>query len=230
VVQTVAGSRALKRTVSALLKAPDFEKSLHELRRFPARQVVNPLFSFLLSSDEEVRWRAVTAMGAVLQDLASTDMGAARVIMRRLMWSLNDESGGIGWGAPEVMGEAMARHESLANEYASILTSYCYEEGNFLEYEALQRGLLWALIRLVRVRPALVRIDPGRLNIFLRSRDPVVRGLAAWATGLLGHHSARSQLESLRGDKTRIKLYLDRSLQETTVEELALTGLACLDQ
>jgi len=40
--------------------------------------------------------------------------------MRRLMWNLNDESGGIGWGNPEAMGEILACHEALANEYAPI--------------------------------------------------------------------------------------------------------------
>jgi hypothetical protein len=44
-------------------------------------------------------------MGEVMAHLADKDMESARVIMRRLMWSLNDESGGIGWGAPEAMGE-----------------------------------------------------------------------------------------------------------------------------
>jgi len=58
-------------------------------------------------------------------------MESARVIMRRLMWSLNDESGGIGWGAPEAMGEIMARHEQLTKEYSAILGSYIREDGKF---------------------------------------------------------------------------------------------------
>lgn len=29
-------------------------------------------------------------------------MDSARIVMRRLMWSLNDESGGIGWGPGNV--------------------------------------------------------------------------------------------------------------------------------
>jgi len=42
------------------------------------------------------------------------------------MWSLNDESGGIGWGAPEAMGAIMARHTGLADEYANICGSNYY--------------------------------------------------------------------------------------------------------
>ena len=38
-------------------------------------------------------------MGLLAADLAGQDMEEARELMRRLMWSLNDESGSSGWGA-----------------------------------------------------------------------------------------------------------------------------------
>ncbi len=63
-------------------------------------------------------------MGRVAADLADRDMESARVVVRRLMWNLNDESGGIGWGSPEAMGEIMACHEGLAEEYSCILISF----------------------------------------------------------------------------------------------------------
>ena len=63
-------------------------------------------------------------MGQVVSNLADTDMESARVIMRRLIWNLNDESGGIGWGSPEAMGDIMACHERLAGEYHRLLVSY----------------------------------------------------------------------------------------------------------
>ncbi|MBW2196206.1 MAG: HEAT repeat domain-containing protein, partial [Deltaproteobacteria bacterium] len=103
----------LKRKVLACLQSDNLDETLNELCQLPARQVINPLFSSLLSSKEQTKWRAVTAMGAVVANLAEQDMESARVIMRRLMWSLNDESGGIGWGAPEAMGEIIASHDGL---------------------------------------------------------------------------------------------------------------------
>jgi hypothetical protein len=54
--------------------------------------------------------------------------------------------------------------------------------------------------------------------------------LAAWAAGLLGHAGVRSELESLLNDETHIRLYLDESMVETTVQDLARRGLECLDQ
>jgi hypothetical protein len=222
--------RDLKRKVLALLQSDNLDQSSNELCQLPARQVINPLFSFLLSSDEQTRWRAITAMGAVVADLAEKDMESARVIMRRLMWSLNDESGGIGWGAPEAMGEIMASHEGLAKEYADVLISYIWEDGNFLEYEPLQRGAVWGLGRVAQARPDLVQDGLPHLLSFLESPDATVRGLAAWTLGLLGAEAARPQLEALLQDDARISVYVDRRLVHCSVSDLAKDALAFIDK
>ncbi|HBF42361.1 MAG TPA: hypothetical protein DDW42_01785 [Desulfobacteraceae bacterium] len=80
----------LKHNVLEILKSADLDYALDELRRIPARQVINPLFSFLYNSDEHIKWRSVTAIGAVVTKLADEDTVSARVITRRLMWNLND--------------------------------------------------------------------------------------------------------------------------------------------
>jgi HEAT repeat protein len=218
--------RELKRKVLALLQSDDFDRRLNDLCQWPARQVINPLFSFLLSSDEQTRWRAITAMGEVVAHLAETDMESARIIMRRLMWSLNDESGGIGWGAPEVMGEIIASHGGLAQEYVRVLISYIREDGNFLEYEPLQRGALWAVGRVAQSRSDLVQDALPHLLPYLASTDASVRGLAAWTVGLLGAEGARPPLEALVEDKAEISLYLDRQLVRRSVGSLAKEALA----
>jgi len=220
--------RDLKRKVLALLQSDKFDQTLDELSQLPARQVINPLFSFLLSSDEETKWRAVTAMGAVVANLAGKDMESARVVMRRLMWSLNDESGGIGWGAPEAMGEIIASHEGLAKEYTNVLISYVREDGNFLEYEPLQRGAVWGIGRVAQARPDLVQDALPHLLLFLESPDATVRGVAAWTLGLLGAETARPQLEVLLGDEAEVPLYMDDRLMVRCVSDLAKEALATI--
>jgi hypothetical protein len=116
--------REFKKKVLELVSSNDFEQDLVALCNLPARKVINPLFSFLLSTDSKIKWATVTAFGAVVSNLAEQDMESARVIMRRLMWQLNDESGGIGWGCPEAIGEIIACHEGLAREYARVPISY----------------------------------------------------------------------------------------------------------
>ena len=220
--------RDLKRRVLEILKSENLDQVLDELCRLPARQVVNPLFSSLCSSDEQIKWRAVTAMGTVVANLAHEDIESARVIIRRLMWSLNDESGGIGWGAPEAIGEILACHEQLAREYANILTSYIKEDGNFLEHEPLQRGAMWGVARLAQVRPHLVQDARGYLIQRLGSSDATVKGLATLTLGLVGAAEARLQLEDLSRDDTEVHLYLDRKMAVRRVSELAEQALAAM--
>jgi hypothetical protein len=153
-----AGRRNIKKKVEALLGRDDFDEALEEIAAFPARRVINPLISFLSSGDEKLKHRAVTAVGAVVSKLADEDIESAREIMRRLVWSLTEEAGAIGWGAPWAMGEIMSRHEKLAEEFHGILISYIDPGGdNFLEFEPLQKDALRGIERLAEVRPHLVK-------------------------------------------------------------------------
>ena len=220
------GGRKLKKKILELLNDNPFETSLDKICRFPPRQAVNPLFSFFYHSDERVKWRSVTAMGAVVARLAQQDIESSRVVMRRLMWNLNDESGGIGWGAPEAMGEIMARHEKLAEEYASILVSYINQNGNFIEHEILQRGVLWGLGRLAYARPQLVANAAAFLLPFLRSNDAIHRGLAAWVSGALSSEITTPLLQDLVADEAKITIFINMNLVESTVGKLAQEALA----
>ncbi len=218
--------RALKQRVLGILESEEPEEAGRQLSRLPLRRVANPLLAFLHHGVARIRWAAVIGLGMVTAALAEEDLEAARVIVRRLMWNLNDESGGIGWGSPEAMGEILLRHPQLAEEYGRMLLSYAREDGNFLEHEGLQRGLLWAIGRLARPRPALVRPALPRLRTYLRSPDGGVRGQAARLMGLLGDREACGELERMRGETTEIEFYRDGRVVLCRVGELAAESLA----
>lgn len=223
------GGRKLKRRLEELLRRPDFHPAVEAVLKIPARQAVNPLFSFFYSGDETLKWRAVSAMGAVTASLARENIESARVIMRRLMWNLNDESGGIGWGSPEALGEIMARHRGLAREFAGILASYTDEEGNYLEHEVLQRGVLWGLGRLAHARPALGAAAAEFLPPYLFSPDPALRGLCAWVAGAIPCKAARSRLERLCADTSPLTIWMEDRLVGHTVGQLARAALSSTD-
>lgn len=222
------GGRDIKRRVLKLLKSQDFDKALEDIGRLPARRVISPLFSFLYNRDEMIKWAAIVAMGAIVSQIAEKNIEAARDIMRRLMWNLNDESGGIGWGSPEAMGEIMAVQKALAKEYAHILLSYTRPDGNYLETEGLQRGLLWGIGRLGQVQPDLVKDAATYLMPYLHSPDAGVRGQAAWIMGLLRLEEARSELESLTRDDAELQMVFDRKATIRKVKDLAREALGQL--
>jgi hypothetical protein len=213
--------RRLKKEVLVLLMQEDFHQAMETLCSLPGRRVINPLFSFLCSMDPQIRWRAIQAIGAVVQNIAREDMESARVIMRRMIWNLNDESGGIGWGMPEAMGEVMAQHEGLAREYVMILKSYIRTDGNYLEHEPLQRGVLWGLGRLAQERPELVKTVIPHVQPFLSSEDAVLRGLAVWTLGFFGGDQVGGVLGELESDDTEVTLFLNGTERTYRISELA---------
>jgi HEAT repeat protein len=213
--------RRLRRSLRRLLVEAPLSDALREMQALPARQAVNPLIGFLCDREERVRWRAVALLGRVVAGLAEAAPESARVVMRRLMWSLNDESGGIGWGAPEAMGAILARSPLLAREYTAILVSYVRPDGNYLEHPGLQRGLLWGLARLGQARPKCLGGVGEALAPFLSSPDPAARGLAAWAARAMGAPFYAPFLAALAGDDAPVRVYVEDAFHDLTVGHMA---------
>ncbi len=232
-------SRKIKTRVLELLKNQDLTTIRVILDQYPAKDVVNVLFSPICREDPLIRWPAIISMGDAVLRLAATDMEEARIVMRRFLWSLNDESGGIGWGAPECMAEIMCRHRGLAEEYIHMLISYMrgdgdkpFQDGNFLEHPILQRGLLWGIARLSRARPDLL-VEKGAdkdIPLYLDAEDPETRALAALAAGALHLKTTRQTLHQLTADSSPLSLYLNTDFVQTTLGAMAQSALEALDQ
>ena len=229
--------RELKREVLALLESEDLPSLCQKIVRYPLRQVINPLIG-ALCREEVIRFKAVAAIGQVVARLADSDREAARVIIRRFMWMLNEESGGMAWGVPEAMAESLAHHRGLAEEYTSILIAYIWPEGNYLEYPPAQRGVVWGIGRLADFHPDLLKRfeAPKHLLHLLSSEDQVVKGLCLWAYQKMGkdllepvlpqlidslRQISLSRVEILLLDDLEIKtLVIDQNVLETLLQHL----------
>jgi len=229
----MARFRDLKRSVRGLLAGADWRGRLPELDAEPARGLPGPLFALLLDRDEAVRWRAALVFGRAVARLAETEgLEPARVILRQCLWRLNEESGGLGWGAPEAMGETLARNARLAGEFHRVLASFVRREtrgeGNYLEHVPLRRAVFWALGRLAEAQPGLVRGETAALTDGLREADAACRGLAARACGLAGVDEAAAALEALQADPAELTLWLEGEPKHASVGGLARGALARL--
>jgi len=179
------------------------------------------LLPLLLKGDEEIKWLAVTAAGIITARLAESDMEAARIFIRRMIWNLTEESGGCAWGAPEFIAEALANHRRLAEEFVNILISYIIPEGNFLDHDPLRRGAVWGLGRLAEVYPDLLIDSVPYLCDSLKSDDPYIRGFACRALGILNNHDCIGEIETLASDKALITIYERGKLNTRAVGTLA---------
>ena len=225
----MARGRELKGRTHEILAGDGWEDGLTGLAEL-GQPAVALLFSALCSSSPALRWRAVTAFGAVVAGLAARTPAKARVVMRRFIWSLNDESGGIGWGAPEAMAEIMAQSPLVAAEYHNHVLAYIHEDhcrpDCYLEHAPLRRGAVWGVGRLAEARPDLARAAEPDLLCALGDCDGAIRGLAAWACGLLGLSAALPQLQALTADAAVLEIYRERTLAETSVGALATEAIA----
>lgn len=161
-----------------------------------------------------LRWRAVEGMGAVAQRLAAEDPEAVRNIIRNLLWTINDESGGIGWSAPECIGEIIHRCPEMFGEFAPIVLS-------FIDEKMLRRGVLWAAGRIALARPGLIREEVPDLNRFLDDPDPAVRGYTLRLLDILGEKPDFGRYSHLLEDRGTVPVYENGLLKEVTVAGLA---------
>lgn len=220
------GRHALKNRISDILKTEGPDAAWENLKELSTYSVINTLFSLLYDLDSKTKWAAVTLMGRMVATIADENMEKARNIMRRLMWNLNDESGGIGWGSPEAMAEIMSRHEMLATEYVPILISYARKDGNFLEHETLQQGLLWGFGRLAGVvGPQLMQDISPYVAPYLASTDPSVRGLAMWVLCQIDIKDMEINFEALLQDDSEVQIYIDPDLKAFRIKDLAVEAL-----
>jgi len=187
-------------------------------------RALSTLSSLLFETDDLLRWRAVEALGLAAAAKAERDPEPVRNLLRRLVFSLNEDSGMAGWHSPEAIGEILARVPALIDEYGLILVS-------FLHQSPFARGAHWAVARAAEVRPEAFRRSVGDLVASLSSADPYLRGFAAKALRALSWPAAKEPLQRLRDDPGALRQYDFKSgeLQETTVGKLAQTALLTLD-
>jgi HEAT repeat protein len=226
--------RLVKKEILALLETTDLVEMSRRLASYPPHIVVNSLFIALCNPQETVRWHAVYAFGRLVPAMADKDPESARNVMRRLLWSLNDESGGIGWGAPEAMAEIMCQSSLLRREYLHMLFSYIredgeelFQDGNYLELPQLQRGVLWGIGRIAQLHGTemLGRPVADDIAAFLSSADQQLVGLAIWCLGLLGTATEAPRIAGFLDHSEEIQLFLNFKLQTVTLADLASESL-----
>ncbi len=181
------------------------------------RTAVKGLFGLLFERYGERRWRAIEVLGKAVPLMENAEPEKGLDIIRRLFWSLNDESGGVGWSAAEAIGAIVAERPDLFGHFAPNLYY------NYLDEPPVRRGILWAIGRIGEKSPELVAEAVPEVETLLHDPDPEVRGYAAWALGKLGVPSAG--LNDLTADENSIELWDQGRLWRPTVGELARAAL-----
>ncbi len=189
------------------------------------RKAVRVLRSILYEEDALLRWRAVTMFGK----LAASNPELVRKEVSSLLWSMNDEAGAIGRGAPETIGEIGRNNIHLAGNAVNAVIHYlddpetCRPPNRNVE---ILIGVLWATGRAGEKNRSLVEEIIPALETFLDDADPGVRGHAAWSLGQIGVEAAQQRLNKMTDDQGMILLYENEELQQKSVAIIAEEALA----
>ncbi|MCS7163657.1 MAG: hypothetical protein NZ845_01475 [Thermodesulfovibrio sp.] len=133
------------------------------------------LISLSYDKENPISWKAIKAMGHVAKAyVEAEEVEPLRNTIRKLLWSMTDESGGVGWRSAELIGEIIYAEPSLFEDIIPILWSQ-REEESFLE------SVLRSMIKLSNKINLLdyIKIEDNELRELLQHKSEEIRALTA---------------------------------------------------
>jgi hypothetical protein len=183
------------------------------------KRVLGSLVTSTYDADPRISWRAIEALGVAASRVAEDDPDHIRQLLRRLLWLINDESGGICWRGPEAMAEILWHRPILFADYVPIVTSLIVN----LEEEDLEHfraGTLRAIGRLAEAGADHIHDVISSVTFALDDSNPQVRGMAVWCLRKVGRPDLLANRPDLLDDEGPVDLYEDGVIRRTTVSRL----------
>ena len=204
-----------RRAIKSLILDRDFDGLFSLASEEP--DTATYLVAFVFDRDDLLRWRSIESLGRLSAHMANVDeLERVRGIIRRLLWLMNDESGGIAWNGPETIGEILFNTPVLIGEYGRIVASFVSEE-------PFGTGTLWAIARMALKRPEEFERIEGVLRRSLGSQQSEERGYALLGLSTINPDLAKKDSETLLEDSGVVRMYDFETgdLRSVTVGDIA---------
>ena len=213
--------KPVKKTVKDLLIAGEYGALLdlcEQDRRF-WQEVRFRLYDL----DERVRWPAIEATAKFMERWwQSGRQEKVRIYIRTLFWSMNDESGGIGWSSPQTVAEIIMHIPELIDPYGRMMIAHSIEE------PPLMKGGAWGIGRLGRrIADSLEAFREKVLAVF-QEDDSETLGLLAWAMGRTGFSPAMPYLENLLQREEPVMIYIDGVFLQKPLKQWAAEAIGAI--
>lgn len=169
------------------------------------RNPLRTLHMLLWDPQALLRWRAVEAIGLLVSDRFANETVLLREFVRKLIWSMNDESGSLCPHAPEAIAEILFHSTTLRTEFLEPWLSY-------LDEEPFEVGMRAGLIRLsaaplTRDEFHLLQSTASALETSLQAPDPALRGISLSALTALSLEIPPPMQHLLRNDHAAFERY-----------------------
>jgi hypothetical protein len=197
---------ARKQTVAGFLTGRDYD-GLREWAA-SARNPFRTLYSLLWAPEAQNCWRAAEAIGLAAGDTAAAKSDTVREVIRRLFWSMNDESGNLCWYAGQALGEILARVNRFRDDYLSNYLS-------FVDEEPFEVGTRYGIMRLGTLddlsadHRSMLEQQLPKLRASLSHADPAIRAYSILAIRALQSTVDSAQAKRIQNDGATFA-YFDR--------------------
>lgn len=163
---------------------------------------------------KELRWYALSALGALASTFASQYDEVYRNVIRRAVWAMADESGNVPWAAPEMMAVVIKASPTQYKEFVKIMVH------NGLDSPMCHYGVLWAVGYLGKDYLSEFESFMPKLMKFLDAKDDDLRGLAVWALKRLHYAPAFDKINAMMNDSATAWIYENGTLQQKTIGQI----------
>ncbi len=203
-----AGKGMTKKELLALLDTGSFDEIGR--RAVDDKNVMKYLIAVSYDKEDVRTWRAIEAMGFVAQH-ARVD--TVRETTRKLLWSMTDESGGIGWSAPEMLGEIVRAKPAEYRDLIPLIWN-CRDEDLF------RPGAARGLYRAAQTDRDTVAALITDMDELVNDPNPAVRGYGLLLAAQIGHADLAKHSAQLAGDEAEFLLYEDGEIRRIQVREV----------
>ena len=190
---------------------------------FDDKKTLRLLQRLLYEPDEQQRWRIARVIGQVTSRVAGREPGQVAELVHRLFEACSD-SAATPWGMVETLGEVIAGRPDIFGAFTRHLLNYMGDSST-------QGQVVWALSKIARVRPDLIRETPFyNLFHFMSHPDPAMRGQVARLLGRIKATEVASQLMALTDDMAELSIWEDAERVNYTVSSLAREAVARIQE
>ncbi len=159
------------------------------------------LLSLSYTTDNNARFKVIKAAGYAASAIPDHESDFLHTVISNLFWSLNDDSGSVGWSSPELLGEIISSRMDLFKEYVPLVISLLkIKEAYF------RPGVLWAMGRIAARDPSPIKPYAPYINMYLADPVSETRGYAAWCLGQIGSPVPEEHLQHLLRDTAEVWL------------------------
>jgi len=214
--------KSKKKSVEALLRRKDHAPLLDLCEKDGGYwQAVR---SHLYDLDERIRWSAIETVSKIVRRWwQAGEEEKVRQYIRTIFWSISDESGGIGWSAPQVIAEIIVHIPVLMDPYGGMMIAYSIEE------PPLIKGCLWGIGRLGKSIIDAVEAFRDEILAVFGVDDSEMLGLASWAMGEVGYHPAIPFIQKLAVRSEPVTIYIGGDFVERPLRHWAHEAISKIE-